>query len=815
MKLRDVVNDASPRRLDEDEQRQSWKHDVFLSFRGRDTRNNFTAHLWCALNRRGIKAYKDDNELVRGDSIEPSLFEAIEGSRFSIVVFSENYASSPWCLDELVKVAECRRPLGHTVYPVFYDADPTDEDYQERAFRGLPGNGVSEEDLREKVKIWKGALNEVGGISGWDARNKDQAETITKIAEHIWDTLKLTPQTIIEEDLVGLDSREKEVSKLIDGAHLDSNDVRIIEICGTGGIGKTKLARVVYNKQQARFPGRSCFLPNVRESIENHGTKHLQKLLLSQILPEKNISDEEEEGKILIQNRLHDKAVLIVLDDVSHPQQLEALVGKNWNWLGQGSRLIITSKMELLVKSYGYSGSDDDVRDVAESAPIAKKYTTTCKVYNLEKLSDNESLRLFSQKAFNQREPREGYEELSNLVLGYCLGLPLAIEVLGCFVRGKSKAEWESVITLLKERAKPEAVQFDRGVFEVIKVSLGGLSKHERNMFLDIACFFKGKDVSDAKRILASCGFSVDIGLKILSQKSLLVISNGKLEMHDLLQEVGREMVRKKFPNNPGKHSRLWSRDDAFHVLDEATGEKKVKAIVLDLPNKDGEQLQCDKKAFSKMSKLRLLIVHNVVCNQGPKDLSTELKFLDWDGYPSKSLPTSFRPKNLVELSLTNSNIRQLGCGKKKDFSNLKIMNLSHSHNLTKTPDFTAMQKLERLILEDCTSLSEIHPSIGTLQKLIHLNLSGCNKITKLPIGIMESLQELLLDGTNIQQLPESICSFGKLSTLSLKDCKSLHGVPKNIANLSNHLKILDISGCPQLDKEQIENTLNCLKILH
>ncbi|CAI0627440.1 unnamed protein product [Linum tenue] len=146
-------------------------HDVFLSFRGADTRHGFTAHLYGALIRRGINAYRDDNELARGETIEPSLLRAIECSRFSIVVFSRGYAESPWCLDELAKIVDCRRRLGQVVLPVFYDVDPMvvaelNGEYGEALNRHCCGDSAG------KVEKWKEALEEVGNVSGWDVQNK-------------------------------------------------------------------------------------------------------------------------------------------------------------------------------------------------------------------------------------------------------------------------------------------------------------------------------------------------------------------------------------------------------------------------------------------------------------------------------------------------------------------------------------------------------------------------------------------------------------------------------------------------------------------
>ncbi|KAJ9691469.1 hypothetical protein PVL29_013599 [Vitis rotundifolia] len=101
-------------------------YDDFLGFRGEDTRNNFIAHLYDTLCRKGINAFIDDDELKRGEVVSSSLLTAIENSMFSIIVLSENYASSRWCLEELVKILECKETRGQRVLPIFNNVDPAD-----------------------------------------------------------------------------------------------------------------------------------------------------------------------------------------------------------------------------------------------------------------------------------------------------------------------------------------------------------------------------------------------------------------------------------------------------------------------------------------------------------------------------------------------------------------------------------------------------------------------------------------------------------------------------------------------------------------
>ena len=147
-------------------------YDVFLSFRGEDTRNSFTAHLYKELRTKGINTFIDDDKLERGDVISSALVAAIQNSKFSLVVLSENYASSGWCLEELVKILECMRTMGQRVLPIFYDVDPS----HVRHHNGKFGEALAkhEENLRtmERVPIWRDALTQVANLSGWDSRNK-------------------------------------------------------------------------------------------------------------------------------------------------------------------------------------------------------------------------------------------------------------------------------------------------------------------------------------------------------------------------------------------------------------------------------------------------------------------------------------------------------------------------------------------------------------------------------------------------------------------------------------------------------------------
>jgi hypothetical protein len=151
----------------------TWKYDVFVSFRGEDTRNNFTDHLFGAFHRKCIVAFKDDTKLKKGEHISSELLKAIEGSQILIVIFSRNYASSTWCLQELAKVADCLEVQGQTVLPVFYDVSPSEVRKQsgdfEKAF--MEHEERFKENL-EEVQRWRRALTQVANLSGWDVKDK-------------------------------------------------------------------------------------------------------------------------------------------------------------------------------------------------------------------------------------------------------------------------------------------------------------------------------------------------------------------------------------------------------------------------------------------------------------------------------------------------------------------------------------------------------------------------------------------------------------------------------------------------------------------
>nr|XP_023916252.1 putative disease resistance protein RGA3 [Quercus suber] len=163
--------------------RWTYEYDVFLSFRGSETRKKFTSHLYEALKRNGIITFRDDESLDRGAFIKPELLKAIEVSKIAVVIFSGGYASSSWCLTELAKIVECMYKKKLTVLPVFHDVDPSDVRKQRGTFEDAFAKHLI--DNTENVQTWKDAVSDVAGISGWDLREELESTVIEKIIQRI------------------------------------------------------------------------------------------------------------------------------------------------------------------------------------------------------------------------------------------------------------------------------------------------------------------------------------------------------------------------------------------------------------------------------------------------------------------------------------------------------------------------------------------------------------------------------------------------------------------------------------------------------
>ncbi|MED6223664.1 hypothetical protein PIB30_076240 [Stylosanthes scabra] len=330
---------------------RQYQYHVFLNFRGCDTRYRFTGSLFKALRDKKIHTFMDDVGLHRGNDISRTLVEAIKGSRIAIIVFSENYAESTYCLDELVKILECQESDGQFVLPVFYDVYHSDVRRQTGSYgTAMAKHEEKFKDDPSKVEKWKRALHRAANITGFVFDGKKyEHEFIGKIVEVVSREIKRVNLHVADYP-IGLESQISEVKSLVFSDGYDG--VHMVGIHGNGGSGKTTVAHAIYHLIANGFES-ICFLENVRENSYKHGLVHLQNILLSNIFERKNLkSTSVEQGISTIQHWLQQKKILLILDDVDKLEQLQALAGKP-DWFGSGTRVIVTTRDKSLIESHG------------------------------------------------------------------------------------------------------------------------------------------------------------------------------------------------------------------------------------------------------------------------------------------------------------------------------------------------------------------------------------------------------------------------------------------------------------------------------
>ncbi|PWA66773.1 toll/interleukin-1 receptor (TIR) domain-containing protein [Artemisia annua] len=663
---------------------KSFKYDVFLSFRGEDTRedtrNTFVGHLYKALVQRGIQTYKDDKKIEKGKTIDKQLIKSIEESRFFIIVFSKDYASSRWCLNELVKIMECQKTSDERIaYPVFYHVEPREIRNQS----GAVGEAFKKHENDEDATKWRDALNDAGKLAGSELKG-DESILIEEIVDIIFKKI-CSSNSSVDENLVGMVTRREAV---LSSLELDADDVRMIGIWGMGGGGKTTLAKVVFDRIFIHFDGKA-FVENVKDvSKSSLGLKQLQQQILCSVLSNKDINvNSVHEGTNMMKNLLRGRKVLIVLDDVDDIEQLEVLAGKH-DWFKSGSRVIITTRDQQVLVAHQVKFIND-----------------------ISLLSPAEAICLLSKYAFNRDIPVVGYEELSQEVVQYADGLPLTIKVLGSLLCGQNVPYWKETLARLKKIPL-------KATMKKLELSYDGLENDHKEMFLDVACFLKGRKEEDAVIVLESCGFFPKVGLEVLKQRSLITISGGELGMHDHIEEMGKNIVRRENPNKPEMHSRLWIKEEIEDILANGSGtQATTQCIKLFAPG--GLNYEILMKGLANMKELRFLYVVSPFVSfeevrkwkfdEDSLHLPNALRFLRWDYYPFSSLPKTFQPNNLVGLEMNFSRMVKLWKdGEEKPFLKLRFLKFTISPHL-RTLDLSVAPNLETLFLEDCYNLVEVH----------------------------------------------------------------------------------------------------------
>eukprot|EP01018_Ginkgo_biloba_P036452 Gb_16271 [translate_table: standard] len=549
----------------------------------------------------------------------------------------------------------------------------------------------------------------------------------------------------------------------------------------------------------------SCFLSDVRERAKesNKGLMKLQKQILKGLLKIKLEVNSVDDGKVKMRERLRSIRALLILDDVDDKKQLEALHGDQW--FGGGSRVIITTR-------------DKHILNLAQADEI----------YEVEELEHNQAVELFSWHAFLRVCPDEGFEHLSERVVKACKGLPLSLEIMGAHLYDKkdNKAFWDEAVTRIESF-------MDKDLYETLKISFNGLHEEERQIFLDIACFFIGEDKATAIEIWKAIGRKNPYtAITNLSLKSLIRVEldyftmHSHFTMHDHLRDLGREIVAEESRENPCKRSRLWHTDDVCQVLEseEISNSRGFKCSRL--------QNVVPMEFLALMENLQFLWLENVQLDgPGKTQFPPKLKWLRlWDCYKLRKFPTL--PKGLVQANIS-------GCSRLKkilfmsQMNEFKVLNVSYCERIKHLPGLGSLKSLTELKIWSCRELAKLPTlpiglvkahivmcsrlkrisfNMSQMNDLKVLNVSYCESLTEFPgLGSLKSLTELML--TDCGELAELPPLPAGLVQARIERCSRLKRIPFNISQL-NKLKVLNVYHCESLTELPGLGSLKSLTVL-
>ncbi|KFK24060.1 hypothetical protein AALP_AAs46094U000200 [Arabis alpina] len=509
-------------------------HQVFMNFRGEDVGFSFVSHLVSALKREGINIFIDKDERKSKDIGQ--IFKKIEDSKIAVVVFSGTYSESTWCLEELMKIKECMDQGKLKVIPISYKVEPL----QLKELNGGFGNklwNLWKLHRDHHIIRWKEALESVSSLDAmtrfWLKEDNSEGAFVASIVEEVKKVLAEVslqqgqnlgttgfsvrreeyPETFPNKDqLFGIEQRMEQLEHKLE---FDCDETRVIGVVGMPGIGKTTLTMMLLEKWNCKFV-RCVPLLEVCKKSKDYGLVWLRTTLLKVLLGGEIPVINDETTHESVKNALLQTKVFIVLDDVSDKKQLEFLLG-DLKWVKKGSKIVITTCDKSLMK-----GLADDT-------------------YLVPQMNNEEAFQLFSSLALDDQigcPPKTLADNAG--------GNPLALKLMAIEYRGKDKPQWENVF-----------------IQNVFKHYFDQLNEQQKDVFLDIASFFKSEDEYFVRSIMDSGDpDTTDAVSEVtdLVNKFLITISNSRIEMNDLVYTFGKQL------GSPGRH-KLWKYKDIINKL--------------------------------------------------------------------------------------------------------------------------------------------------------------------------------------------------------------------------------------------------------
>ncbi|KAJ4776689.1 Disease resistance protein (CC-NBS-LRR class) family [Rhynchospora pubera] len=574
-----------------------------------------------------------------------------------------------------------------------------------------------------------------------------------------------TSHFVLESEIIG---REMEKEQLIDILSSESDDgkiVSVVTIVGTGGIGKTTLAQLLYNDQrmQPKFDkfGWVCVSEDfnvqrlTREAVESITGEPYRVINLSAL-------------QAKIGKEIGGQRVFLVLDDVWNENR------NQWELFQRPFESASLVKILVTTRS-------ERVAQIMQTVPT----------FTLGYMPEKQSWQLFQHYAFGKliQKRDSNFIEIGKAIIKKCGMLPLAIKSIASLLRHeKNEESWRGILE--NELWKTDA---NNEIFWPLQISYARLPTYLKPCFLYCSMFPRDYRYSTRElvRLWIYQGYVHTDGLKNAEQ-------------------IGWEYVKQLWQRSffEGKYNEKefsFQLHDMVHDLarfNSGHGYYFIEGdMVPNFPDELHHLYVCKKELVQPLPflSLRTLLVRNHWGKRLPSGFhfseAQKLRALEleFNGYPQSHI-SFVNLKHLRYLSLNNGRFEKLpkSICFLYNLQNLTLLNCCHLSELPQ--NIGNLVSLEELIICGSLRLQMFPVSLWNLKALRKLNLTSL-KLEELPldIGNLVNLEELIIRQCfNLRMLPMSLCLLKVLRMLCLCKCFKLEELPPNMGDHTN-LQLLRI----------------------